>query len=190
MSDLYQQAHYLVSSESDIVHEYVLQPGSAGRTEFRVTTQKLSAALQTIAHNGDAGDRAFVQSVLTKQDHYLLFASQFFAQVDVHDLADALVIHGEKMDPLFDPMDAQVGTAANADHQLATKSLARLDTIQRLVLACTVLVFVVGLFLLLLFWRVVRQYQRRLQAVAQAELLRMEQVARPTHSLACPITVP
>jgi diguanylate cyclase (GGDEF)-like protein len=177
MSDLYQQAHYLVGSESSIMNEYTLQPGSAGRAEFRSTAQELSAVLRTIAHDGDANDRAFVQSVQAQQARYLLFAIQFLGLVDAHDLVSALAIHDEKIDPLFDPMDEQVGTAANADHQLATHSLAHLDTIQRLVMVTTILVFVVGLFLLLLFWRVMRGYQRRLQAAARAELLRMEQVA-------------
>jgi diguanylate cyclase (GGDEF)-like protein len=177
MSDLYQQAHYLVGSESSIMNEYTLQPGAAGRAEFRAAAQDLSAVLQTIAHDGDTSDRTFVQSVQAQQTHYLLFATQFLGFVDAHDLTGALAVHDSQIDPLFDPMDAQVGTAAGADHQLATDSLARLDTIQRLVLVSTVLVFVVGLFLLLLFWRVMRGYQRRLQTAARAELLRMEQVA-------------
>ncbi len=177
MSDLYQQAHYLVDSESSIMNEYALQLGSAGRSEFRAAAQDLNTALQTIAHDGDVGDRAFVQSVQAQQAHYLLFATQFLDFIDAHDLSGAHAIHDEKIDPLFDPMEAQVGTAANADHQLATQSLAHMDAIQRFVVVSTVLVFVLGLFLFLLFWRVMREYQRRLQAAAQAELLLMEQVA-------------
>jgi diguanylate cyclase (GGDEF)-like protein/putative nucleotidyltransferase with HDIG domain len=177
MSDLYQQAHYLVGSESSIMNEYTLQPGSAGRAEFRATAQKLSAVLQTIAHDGDASDRTFMQSVEATHAYYILLVTQLLGYLDAHDFASALAVHREKIDPLFDPMDQQVGTAANTDHQLATQSLAHLDTIQRLVMVSTVLVFVVGLFLLLLFWRVMRGYQRRLQAVARAELLRMEHVA-------------
>jgi diguanylate cyclase (GGDEF)-like protein len=177
MSDLYQQAHYLVGSESSIMHEYTLQPGSAARAEFRTTTRKLLAVLQTIAHDGDANDRTFVQSVLTKQIGYQLLAYHFFTLIDAHDLTSAIVMHDDKIDPLFDPIDVQVGTAANTDHQFATQSLTHLDAIQRFVMVSTVLVFVIGLFLLLLFWKMMRGYQRRLQAAAQVELLRMEQVA-------------
>src|SRR6266702_2880470 len=120
MSDLYQQAHYLVGLEGSIMHEYTLQPGSAGRAEFRATEQKLSTVIQTIAHDGDRGDRSFVQSVLAQHVHYLLLADRFFAFIDAHNLADALAIHNEQIDPLFDPMDEQVARAANADHQIAT----------------------------------------------------------------------
>jgi diguanylate cyclase (GGDEF)-like protein/putative nucleotidyltransferase with HDIG domain len=177
MSDLFQQAHYLVGSEGSIMNEYALRPVSAGRAEFGATAQKLGAVLQTIAHDGDASDRAFVQSVQAQQAHYLLFATQFFALIDVHNLSGALIMHGKKIDPLFDPMDKLVGTAANTDHQLATQSLAHVDIIQRFVIVFTILVFVLGLFLLLVIWRLIGGYQRRLQAAAQAELLRLEQVA-------------
>ena len=51
MSDLYQQAHYLVGSGGSIMNEYALQPVSAGRAEFGATAQKLSAVLQTIAQD-------------------------------------------------------------------------------------------------------------------------------------------
>jgi diguanylate cyclase (GGDEF)-like protein len=177
MSDLYQQAHYLVSDETSIMNEYTLQPGPAGRAEFHATAYKLNVILQTIANDGDGGDRAFVQSVQTQQAHYLVLADQFLASIDAHDFTRALAIHDQKIDPLFDPMDLQVGTAANADHQLATENLAHLDAIQRLVIIFTVLVFVIGLFLLLLFWAVIRGYQRRLHEATQAELQRMEHIA-------------
>jgi diguanylate cyclase (GGDEF)-like protein len=177
MSDLYQQAHYLLGAGSSIMNEYVLQPDAAARTEFRLGAQKLDVTLQTIAADGDSNDRAFVHPLRMKQDHYLLLADHFFALIDAHDLSAARTLHQEQIDPLFDPMDEQVGTAANTDHQLATQSLAHLDTIQRLVIGSTVLMFVVGLFLLLFFWKMIRGYQRQLHTTAQAELLRMGRVA-------------
>ncbi len=177
MSDLYQQAHYMVSSESSMMHEYTLQPSFDAQDEFHAAAQELSDILDTIAHDGDGGDRTFVQSVNIKQAHYLLLASQFFAFIDGRDLPDALAFHNQKIDPFFDAMEEQVGTAAGLDEQLAMQSLDHMDIIQRLVIFSTVLVFVVGLFLMLIFWRVIRGYQRRLHQVAQEEMLHLERVA-------------
>ncbi len=177
MSDLYQQAHYLVSSESSVMHEYTLQPGFDTQDKFHAAARALNDVLVTIAHDGDGEDRTFVRAVDTQQTHYVLLVDDFFALIDQGTLHDALTFHNEKIDPFFDTMENQVGAAADLDQQLATQSLAHTDIIQRLVIFSTILVFVVGLFLMLIFWRVIRGYQQRLHRVAQEELLHMEQVA-------------
>ena len=177
MSDLYQQAHYDARVEDASMHEYVLDLGSDDLAEFRTTSLQLSAVLQAIAHDGDAADRAFVQPDLAKHARYLALAGQFFVLLDAHNLAGALALHDEKIDPIFDPMVQQLGTATEGDHQLATQSLAALERTQQIVIVSTALMFVVGLFLLAVFWRVMRGYQRQLDKATQAELLRMEQVA-------------
>ncbi len=177
MSDLYQQAHYLVSSEGSVMHQYTLQPGFDAQDEFRTTAYALSDILNKIANDGDNEDRTFVKLVATKQARYRILVGQFFALIDQQTPSDALALHNQKIDPLFDPMEQQVGTAANLDQQLATQSLAHVDAIQRFVIVSTVLVFVVGLILILMFWRVIRRYQQRLHMATQEELRIMEQVA-------------
>ncbi len=177
MSDLYQQAHYLVSSEGSVMHQYTLQPSFDAQDEFRTTAYALSDILNKIANDGDNEDRTFVKSVATKQARYRILVGQFFALIDQRTPSDALALHNQKIDPLFDPMEQQVGTAALLDQQIATQSLAHVDLIQRLVLISTVLVFVIGLILILMCWRVIRGYQQRLHQATQDELLHMEQVA-------------
>ncbi len=177
MSDLYQQAHYLVSSESSMMHEYTLQPGFDTQEKFHEVTWALNDVLNSIAHDGDNGDRAFVKKVEAQEVHYVLLTDEFFALVDERDLPDALAYYNNKVDPFFKSMEGQVGAAENLDQQLAAQKLAHMDIIQRLVIISTVLVFVIGLVLILIFWRVIRGYQHRLHAVTQEQLLRMEQVA-------------
>jgi diguanylate cyclase (GGDEF)-like protein len=63
------------------------------------------------------------------------------------------------------------------DQQFTMQSLTHVDVIQRLVIIFTVLIFFVGLLLILIFWRVIRGYQKRLHQAAQEELQHMEQVA-------------
>jgi hypothetical protein len=71
MSDLYQQAHYLVLAEASSLHEYALNPGSQGRDEFLAVQKQLVIALHTVATDGDAGDKAFVQRELVENARYL-----------------------------------------------------------------------------------------------------------------------
>ncbi len=177
MNNLYQQAHYLVSSESSMMHAYTLQPGFDAQDDFQTAAQSLSDVLITIAHDGDNSDRAFVQSVNAKQAHYLILASQFFAIVDEHNLPAALAFHNKNIKPFFDAMEEQVKAGASADQHIAMQSLAYMDSIQRLVILFTVLIFVIGLSLMIIFWRVIRGYQQQLQRAIQEKLLHMEQAA-------------
>lgn len=177
MSDLYQQAHYDASVEDASMHEYVLGLGSDDQVEFHANALQLSAALQTIAHDGDAADRAFVQPEMVKHVRYLALANQFFALLDARNLAGALAFHDKKIDPLFNSMDQQLGTATEGELQLATLSLATLERTLQVVIVSTVLMFVVGLFLLTVFWRAMRRYQRQIDKATQTELLRMGQAA-------------
>ncbi|MEO8970563.1 MAG: GGDEF domain-containing protein [Ktedonobacteraceae bacterium] len=177
MNDLYQQAHYDARVEDASMHEYILDLGSDDRAEFLATALQLRAELQTIAHDGDASDRAFVQLVLTKHARFLVLANQFFTLLNAHNLAGAVALHDGKIDPIFDPMVLQLGTATDEDHQLATRSLAALESTQQVVIVSTALMFMAGLFLLTVFWKAMRGYQRQLDKATQAELLRMEQAA-------------
>ena len=159
------------------MHRYTLQPSFDAQDAFRVEAQTMSNVLNTIAFVGDGGDRAFVRSVSVKQTQYLHLVNEFFALIDQHTPSNALVFYNERIAPLFDPMEKQVGIAADMDQQLAMQSLTHVDIIQRLVIIFTVLVFVIGLILILIFWRVIRGYQRQLYRITQEELLHMEQVA-------------
>ncbi len=177
MSDLYQQAHYLVSSESSMMHEYTLQPGFDEQEKFHEVTWALNDVLDSIVHVGDSGDYAFVKKAKAMEVHYVLLADEFFALVDERDLPDALAYHNNTVEPFIDSIEELVGNATNSDQQLAVQSLAHMDITQRLAIVSIVLVFVIGLVLILIFWRVIRGYQHRLYLLTQEELQHMEQVA-------------
>src|SRR6266536_3089951 len=175
MNDLYQQANYFANAEDAILDQYPLRSGPQSQAEFRATAQQLSAVLQTVIRDGDAGDRAFVRSVQEKQTHYLFLADRFLALVDTHHTARALAFYAALINPLANHINKQTATEANTDYEIATQSLADLDRTQRFFIALTTLVFAVGLFLLTVFWKLMRRYQRQLDEVKQAELLRMEE---------------
>src|SRR5450755_2622002 len=177
LSDLYQQAHYTVSTEDAGLNEYTLVPGAEGLAEFRTAAQQMRASLQMIMRDGDAGDRAFVRVVLPQQARYLVLADQFFPLVDAHHLTGALTIYNQKITPLFGSLDKQIATAAQQDHLLAVQSLATSQSTQKVVIVFTTLAFVLGLFLLTVFGRMIHGYRRQLDEATQAELLRTKQAA-------------
>ena len=100
MNDLYQQANYFANAEDAILDLYPLRSGPQSRAHFRDTAQMLSAVLQTVVRDGDAGDRAFVRSVLEKQSHYLFLADQFLALIDTHHTTRALTLYAAVIEPL------------------------------------------------------------------------------------------
>jgi len=177
LSDLYQQAHYTVSTEDAGLNEYTLVPGAEGLAEFRTAAQQMRASLQMIMRDGDAGDRAFVRVVLPQQARYLVLADQFFPLIDAHHLAGALTTYNQKITPLFGSLDKQIATAAQEDHLLAVQSLATSQSTQKVVIVFTTLAFVLGLFLLAVFGRMIHGYRRQLDEATQAELLRTKQAA-------------
>ena len=177
MSDLYQQAHYTVSTEDAGLNEYTLVSGTEGLAEFRAAAQQMRASLQMIVRDGDGGDRAFVRLVLPQQARYLVLADQFFPLIDAHHLVDALTIYKQKITPLFGSLNHQIATAAQEDHLLAVQSLATSQSTQKVVLVFTALAFVASLFLLTVFWKVMHGYRRQLDEATREELLRMEQAA-------------
>src|SRR2546421_2844672 len=177
MNDLYQQANYFANAEDAILDQYPLRSGQESQAEFRATAQQLSAVLQTVIRDGDAGDRAFVRYEKENQTHYLFLADKFLVPADTHTATRAIAFYVALIEPLSNQIEEQTATEANKDHKIATQSLADLDSTQQIVIALTTLVFVVGLLLLTVFWKVMRRYQRQLDEAKQAELLRMEQMA-------------
>jgi type II secretory pathway pseudopilin PulG len=155
MSDLDQQAHYFARAED----EHILLSGSVGRAKFHTTARQLVAVLMTIDQDGDAADRAFVQPLLAEQAHYLVLADQFFTMLDRHEIARAAGYQSAMVNPVIDQLDTQIARETTEEHQIAAQSLTDLDTRERIIIASSALVFAAGLFLLMLFARVVRGYQ-------------------------------
>lgn len=166
--------------------EYTLHLGFEARAKFHTTTQQLVSVLQTIAQDGDAEDHAFAQPVLVEQAHYLVLADRFMAIVDTGTIARAGAYHDAVVDPFFDHIDQQIAAQAEEEHQRATQNLADLETTQRIIIASTALVFAVGLFLLVVFGKVVvgtsstRRHRRNVRGSWSKARL-------PTHLRACPI---
>jgi len=172
MSDLDQQAHYFVRAED----EYIQLTDAAGRAKFHATARQLVAVLMKIGQDGDAADRAFVQPLLAEQAHYLLLADQYFTMLDKNEIARAARYKSAVINPVIDHLDKQIYQETTEEHLIASQSLTDLETTERIIIASTALVFATGLFLLILFAKVVRGYQIS-EAVQAGREVFLEQIA-------------
>jgi len=176
LNDQYQPARFAVGAEESLERKYRLEPSPDVRASHRAAADMLVNVLNTVYRDGNGNDRALVERVLSEHKLYLIETNLMFVAVDAHDTARVILIDHTYIDPVFNQIQQQVNTAANEHHLQATQSLTELNQTQSTILKVTPVVFGVGLFLLLLFWKVVRKYQINEAAQAERALL-LEQMA-------------
>ncbi len=177
MSNLYQQAHYYVSDEDSLLHQYYLNPNADTWAEYQAAASRLVSVLHSVQHDGDNGDRAFVRSVMTEQEHFQRLTLQMSAAITTHQMTIAKGIHDKDIDVVFDRLEEQVNIAENQDHILTTQSLEKLSQTQQTIITSTSVVFAISLLLLTLFWKVLRSYQRKLNQATHMQLASLERAA-------------
>lgn len=177
LTDLYQQILYAFSVEESVEHEYALEPGTSLRNEHLAAADTLRVLLQRLQQDGAAEDRALVNTLFAEQERYLLFADQFFAAVDAHNLALAHSIHTGVIDSLFEHITRQVQQAANEDQAEASNDLAQLSQLQSITFVMTPVVFVIGLLLIAISGGITRTYRKKIDEARQVEMARLERMA-------------
>ncbi len=177
LSDLYRQILYTLSIEESVQYEYVLRPGTSLRNEHMAAADTLRVLLQHLQHDGKADDQALVDTVLAEQERYLLFAGQFFAAVDAHNLALVHTMYANNVDPLSKRITQQVQQASNKDQAQASNNLAQLSRLQSITFAMTPVVFVMGLLLIAISTGITRTFRKKIDEAMQVEMARLERMA-------------
>ncbi|MFL5654465.1 MAG: EAL domain-containing protein [Ktedonobacteraceae bacterium] len=176
ISDLYQQARYLIKAEESLEWQYHVQPDADVRTQLNATSAQLITTLQIVSRDGNASDRARVEQLITEQKHYELVVNRMIAAIDTGDTRQAHIIDDTEVDPVYGPMTQQVDTDANQYRAQATQSLANLSQTQYLIILSTCIVCAMSFLLLVLFWKVL-SYQRKLDQAARFQLAQLERAA-------------
>jgi hypothetical protein len=132
MNNLYQQAHYSVSAEDSLLHQYYLTPTPDAWKEYQDAAIRLVSVLHSVQHDGDSGDRAFVERAMLDQDHFQLLTMRMSIAISAHQMDLAKTIHDKDIDVVFDYLEEQVNTAENQDHVLTTLSLQKLSKLSSL----------------------------------------------------------
>ena len=81
LSDLYDEAHHLVSSEETIEWQYQAEPGLELRTQEREVNAALIQLFQLLSHDVGADDRSLVQQVGALQQRYFLVINKMFSAI-------------------------------------------------------------------------------------------------------------
>ena len=108
---------------------------------------------------------------MANQTRYLGAIERLFAAVDAGDNETIERIDSGEVDPLFDDIEHSVVTAAGSSRQTADRQLTRLKRLQTRVAIATPVVFLIGLGLVVFFWRVLRS----VQAKAKRDAVQSEQ---------------
>src|SRR6266567_4273846 len=176
ITDLYQQAQYLIKTQESLEWQYQVQPTADVRTQFRATAAQMITTLQLVSRDGNASDRARAEGLNTKEKRYVLAVNRMFAAIDAGDRKQAQLIDEAEVDPVYQPMTQQVETAVNQHSGQATQDLASLNQTQRLIILSTCIVCAMSVLLLVLFWKVL-SYQRKLDQAARFQLAQLERAA-------------
>jgi len=162
MSDRYTEAASAVAAEELMERKYRLEPRPEIRGLYDASDADFVAALGRIRHQGDAGDRAFVDRVLAEHPGYLAAIDRMFAAVDRGDTAAVLLIDSGEVDP-FVGIEKAVTEAARHKNDIALTELAYLQRLETLNRQLTPVLFLIGLALAALLVSISRGHRRVLE---------------------------
>ena len=177
LSDQYQQARYWVGAEESRERKYRLEPSPENYQLHRAAAYQLQKTFQRIADHGNPADQTRMHDVLLLHLDYLTVTSNMFLAVDSGNVALVILIDHGQADPVFSQIETMVNEQSIAYQQLAAKRSQILTTVQMQVVILTPIVFVIGIILMVILWRIFVSYQRTLLAAHQEDFTRLEQAA-------------
>ena len=166
LSDAYAAAATAVAAEESLERKYRLEPSPNVRVRYEQAAAAFVASLAHVRQDGGAGDRSFVDDMLTQHESYLRAVDRLFRATARGDIAAALKIDNEKTDPAFGAIEAAVLDAAEGKHQESLSQLASLTRLEGVTRTLTPLVFVLGLLLAAALAVIGRGHHRSLQSLS------------------------
>lgn len=167
LSDAYQDALYAVGAEESLERKYRLEPGKDVLERHRQAGVSWLAALDRARALSGPADRALIDKHFSLHQQYLVAIGHMFAAVDAGDTARATEIDGAEVDPVFDEIETWTEVATAQHRAEAAQNMASLFSVQTSVLVATPIILVLGMGLVILFWRVLGGYRK--QALQSAE---------------------
>jgi diguanylate cyclase len=168
LSDDYATAATAVAAEESLERKYRLEPGPEVQARYDETAAGFVAALGGVRRDGDAGDRAFVATMLAQHSDYLVSIERMFRAVDRGDVRTVLRIDSRQVDPTFGAIEEAVLAAAAVKHEESLTALRGLKHLEDLTSRSTPMVFVLGLVIAAVLASITRGY-RRLLGVERAQ---------------------
>ena len=161
LNNIFERVRYGIGAEESLERKYRLEPGEKVRAQHRAAGVGIVEDLARAVSLGSAADRQSIAETLARHDQYLSAIQRMFAAIDAKDERAATAIDHDEVDPVFDEMEATVVALSDGHRLDAANQLDALTRIQTRILIATPLVFAFGVFFAILFWRLLRAYQRR-----------------------------
>lgn len=166
LSALYQEVERALLVEDSAEHEFLYKRRPVERTAHSVAGAAVVEALREVRSAEESEQRVHVEELLAQHQRYLGVTARVFDQVQGAAGSEGGRFEDSSLEPVFRAVQAEV-TAQAAEHRdRARSSLDELGRARRAVLAGMPVVFGVGLVLLTVFIRVLREHRRSLAAQA------------------------
>jgi diguanylate cyclase (GGDEF)-like protein len=163
LSDHYASAAAAVAAEESLERKYRLNPSPEVRRRYDAAVEDLNRALVLVSRDGIAEDRATVERVLAAHGPYLESINRMFEAVNRADTSAVLRIDNDEVDPKFEIIAKTVDTASEIHHTESIRALQQLRAREKFNAYATSVAFLIGLVLVVLFSRVLRQARLQLE---------------------------
>ncbi|MBA3331491.1 MAG: diguanylate cyclase [Actinobacteria bacterium] len=184
LSSIYDETRRAVAAEDSWVTEYLLRLGPESvyldarklRRGHAAAARSLVGTLRS-ARREDAGGTALNLLLLKRHSAYVEAAERLFDAVDAGRPGLALAIKFDEIQPRFSRIEEGVERLAVAHRREGSEHLDDLNGSQQLVLRATPIAFGAGLLLLIGFFLLLRNLQRRLETAREEEIERLGRAA-------------
>ena len=175
-----------MSVEDDLVNgtlSAMLSPGrtadATARREHARAGHALEAALRRIRSRSDLerGEAESINVILDRHAAYQLAADRFFDAAISGERRAAIRLDLEEVEPLLEPVEAELRTIALQERHEATDDHAALEEANRLGMTASIVIFGVGVLLLGGLSALAIRLRRRLEQARGSELARAQQAA-------------
>lgn len=177
ISQLYDRAQFQIGDKQSL-DSLQLAPRPASRVRHIVATLIAPSILMQIRHAGAHSDQQAAERIWAQQQHYLVSVRRMFAAVDAHQPQRGILMRNSVIVPMLRIMRREVERAASAHRQRVQNDLAGVRQKEMRVVVVTPIVFGIGLMLLVLFWTILRRFQREKDVAREADLVRLEHAVR------------
>lgn len=181
-SDLYQKVRYWVGTEKSLERRYRLQPSAATEAQHAKAASNVTMVLRAAHDNSAPAEQTRVTALMELHEQYMTaIRSSLFPAVRTRDQQHVSNIDRVMVLPVFAQLEQRIDAEARAHRQQASAQLAHLNRLLDTLAVLAPVVFVAGLGILVVLWRVLLRKQRVLDDAHETALnrLRAESITDP-----------
>ncbi|THF87674.1 EAL domain-containing protein [Deinococcus sp. KSM4-11] len=185
-SDLYQKARYWVGTEESLERKYRLEPGPDILAQHAKAGRTVLMVIRAAVTNSSPDERQGLDRLVSLHGQYVnAVHSALFPAVRTHDAVHVNNIDRIMVDPVFTQLETQLDAAARTHRVASRAQLARLIRLQDTLALLAPLVFLAGMGILVLLWRLMQRHQQRLDYATETTMnrLRAEAITDPLTAL-------